>query len=594
MVLLFFAWLLLGSCSYIIGNAILDKIDNERVFGRAGDRLIASVWLGVLILGAIFMGLSVVMPLTPLAAISAGGSAVGVSLLMRQNRASLLQTVRQFSLKSASGAVILALGAGGYASQIMFWFDTSLYHHQMIKWLSLYGSVPGLALIHKRFAFTSSWFATAAPFNHGILDGRVSSLMGGFALLMLLFGSIMAAERAINGRARIEDWFLLTASSLSALPVVLMGVAISPSPDLPIIILPVIVTWTILIISNKPSPHPEKAINVKMIPLILSAGALTVKLSALPLIAVSGFFFIFGGRFDAKKTLAAAAVTALFTAPFMAAAIATSGCPLYPLPFLCTDLPWSLGAGDALSMAREIREWARWGGRTPEGATSINWIIPWIMSDKISALLILSSAASLAVLILKPWEKISMKNYYAAAAGTIGTAFVFYSAPGLRFGLGYFIILPALLSAYCLKTCDRKPQYLKNASAYLNFFTLSVLAALLLTGRTYLFPRYYYAILYKAAEEKRITTGRSVKLNPVLPPRHLNLSLSLESGSTRVAGIEDLYFAEKKTGDLTYYVPEKDVLCWNGPLPCAPTNIVNVRLRKPGLGLAGGFVKTDR
>ena len=44
-------------------------------------------------------------------------------------------------------------------------YDTALYHQQYVNWLTQYGFVKGLALIYFRFAWPSSVFALAAPFN---------------------------------------------------------------------------------------------------------------------------------------------------------------------------------------------------------------------------------------------------------------------------------------------------------------------------------------------------------------------------------------------------------------------------------------------
>lgn len=38
--------------------------------------------------------------------------------------------------------------------------DTSSYHIQMVKWIQEFGSVPGIANLHMRFGFNSSWFSS--------------------------------------------------------------------------------------------------------------------------------------------------------------------------------------------------------------------------------------------------------------------------------------------------------------------------------------------------------------------------------------------------------------------------------------------------
>jgi hypothetical protein len=42
--------------------------------------------------------------------------------------------------------------------------DTESYHIQMVKWIHEYGTVPGIANLHERFGFNSSWFSSISFF----------------------------------------------------------------------------------------------------------------------------------------------------------------------------------------------------------------------------------------------------------------------------------------------------------------------------------------------------------------------------------------------------------------------------------------------
>jgi hypothetical protein len=53
--------------------------------------------------------------------------------------------------------MILVLNAGPTIMD-----DTESYHIQMIKWVQEYGTVPGIANLHLRFGFNSSWFIAVA------------------------------------------------------------------------------------------------------------------------------------------------------------------------------------------------------------------------------------------------------------------------------------------------------------------------------------------------------------------------------------------------------------------------------------------------
>lgn len=59
--------------------------------------------------------------------------------------------------------MILVLNAGPVRMD-----DTDSYHIQMVKWIQEYGSVPGIANLHLRFGFNSSWFSSISLFSYPV------------------------------------------------------------------------------------------------------------------------------------------------------------------------------------------------------------------------------------------------------------------------------------------------------------------------------------------------------------------------------------------------------------------------------------------
>jgi hypothetical protein len=59
--------------------------------------------------------------------------------------------------------MILIINAGPVAMD-----DTDSYHVQMVKWIQEFGSVPGIANLHLRFGFNSSWFSSIALLSYPI------------------------------------------------------------------------------------------------------------------------------------------------------------------------------------------------------------------------------------------------------------------------------------------------------------------------------------------------------------------------------------------------------------------------------------------
>src|SRR5438067_4899886 len=66
--------------------------------------------------------------------------------------------------------------------------DTESYHIQMAKWIHEYGTVPGIANLHERFGFNSSWFATISLFIPSSDDLNFYTILNGtISLWYILF-----------------------------------------------------------------------------------------------------------------------------------------------------------------------------------------------------------------------------------------------------------------------------------------------------------------------------------------------------------------------------------------------------------------------
>jgi hypothetical protein len=592
----FLALLIIGGCGLIIGNALLIPLDPEKYIDRTGDRAILAIWLGVLLLLNIFLGASLLLPLSPGVAVCVVSTILVLSLRSRPNRAFINQLLhlQRPNFVAAFGLMIFVSISG---IQIVHWYDSGLYHIQVIKWLSEFGLVPGLALLHSRFGFVSSWFTLAAPFNHGVLAGRVASLPGGFCMLMLLSGWTLAFLRFMQRRARGQDWFLLTASALAIPLITLRWIAPSPSPDLPVMVLVIFVGWTFFGLSDtwqKNPPQEENTISPWIVPLLLSAGAVTIKLSALPLLAVSFVFYIFGRRshLQVKKFIVAVVATLAILTPLIVAGIITSGCALYPASLFCTDLPWSLGSSQALTESTIIREWARWNSPTPEGAAPLGWIGPWLQADQVFSFMILLTCISAVLVIITSQNKFRLRNGYIIAIGILGTAFMFYKAPTWRFGLGYLFIIPALLMAVLRERCvfrlQGSPGNLRRAvtSSFIGMLILFIIPSSIIA-------EYSHKQIEIATPETRTGRGMNARFSFLLPPRTWNMEYDRDERTGEIM-TSPVILIKERTGDIDYFRSAHGEMCWDAPLPCSPGKLTDIHLRNPSLGIAGGFMRTQQ
>ncbi|HEY9607562.1 MAG TPA: hypothetical protein V6C85_38610 [Allocoleopsis sp.] len=594
MLFFFVAWTSLITLCFVIGTAILGKVKDD-CFERIGDRFIVAIWLGVVILCVSLLAVSLVLPLSPLVGTVVAASLAAVALQSPFTRTEIVALLSALSTRWILGFIVLELVVAASTAQVITYFDTGLYHFQVIQWLSQFKAVIGLALIHSRFGFTSSWFTLAAPFNAGIFEARIGALTGGFAFLLATFHFLISLTRILQNRELLEDWFLVI-SSFIYLPILnLTGMQVSPSPDLPLIILTVVATWAILILIKKRKGN--HIINPTLIPLILASGAVTMKLSAIPLLVVSSFFYIFERRLSIQRIFFCSAIVCLLLLPMLGFGIITSGCPLYPSSLMCLDLPWSLGVQNAKEMSEVIQNWARWTGSTPANANDWNWLWHWLNSEKQATfLIILSILSTVGIARASNKNQVSGQNYVLALGG-LGIAFMMYGAPSLRFGLGYLCVLPAFfLAAHCKIGSPGRAIAVLVISGVSNVWLGLSTTGLAILGATVISFLLIWFDLSKINHKFLLTVIffliSIVPLRMFLASPNLQLHLLLPPQMQTPHPTEVL---NRQVNDIKYIVlphSSSQDQCWAAELPCTPgLSYENIELRDPERGIGGGFIR---
>jgi hypothetical protein len=592
-------WATLIVVCWLVGTAILNGVQAD-CFERMGDRFVIAVWLGVIILSVSLLTASLVLPLSPLVGAVVASSMTVIALRSHPTRTEIRALRSLLSPQWIFGLISLEFVIATSATQAITFFDTGLYHFQAIQWLSRFGVVPGLALIHNRFGFTSSWFALAAPFNAGIFEARIAAITGGFAFLLAAVHLLICLTRIWQNWGLFEDWFIVSFSLLCLPVITFTGMPVSPSPDLPFIILTGVIAWIHILFQKRRKIDTNFVIDARIIPLILSAGVVTIKLSAIPLLLISIFFYIFGSRFNFKRTILFCAISFLLILPMLGFGIITSGCPLYPSSLMCLDLPWSLGAKNAKEMSKIIQDWARWSGAPPLYANSWNWLGHWIKYEQPTVLLIICSVLStLAIFKLSKSYQINRSKNYIFALGVLGISFVMYSAPSLRFGLGYFCLIPAFfIVTYSEIASPFGTIALGIILGTLTHFLWLGLSktGLLMVGLTIIvclgawfysrkiYPKIYLMLpllLLGIISLKGVLVNNKSQASLILPPK--------------LRSPHPTQLLNRQTNDIKYVVSTVTVgegQCWAAELPCTPTLINEaIKLRRPEGGIGEGFIR---
>lgn len=587
------SWTLLFALAAVIGNA-LASIFQATISNRVGDEAVATVWLGVLTMGSTLLALSVVLPLTPAIGFALLAVLAAIVVLMHPTSGT-----RRW-LAHLEWPVVGSLGVLGVVTALnstrtVEAYDTGLYHYQFVRWLSQYGTVRGFALLQERFGVSSSWFALAAPFDFGPFQGRVSGLTGGLAIFLCLCHCALAIYRIITQRARRADWFLFGGYAL-IIPICLAWTfEVSLSPDLPAWILTLLAGW-LMVIAAEPEPDSapvESRGTAAILPLLLALGALTIKLSAAPVVLIAGIFYWLNSTTNWFTRLTVAAAAMLMCVPVFVANLVSSACPLYPNSLLCLAVPWGVGKAAARQSAADITSWARWGGPAPAGATAWNWILPWFSHPDKLLLILLCCACLLVFAARRGWRE-NPSLLYVLALALVGTVFLFITAPNPRFGAGYLALYPALALASLgpnleLRWPLRLLSQAKRRPANILTYVLVTIAVLL-------------AVEGEIREVRLERSMQQVSTSRAMPYDSLRDRLLVPPLLARSSG--DVAFVRNRRSDaphtlelrseryqgIDYLLPVDGDQCWAAPIPCLPTRLTgNIQLRNPADGLGDGF-----
>lgn len=563
-------WIALLIACAGVGIALLSVFKADRL-GLA-DRWILAVWLGIVILALAWQTIALALPLSPTVGALVAVGLVTVALSLPQTRLELTTLGSKLRWPAILGSVFLSVAIAAFMARKVVWIDTGLYHYGAIQWLSQHGVVPGLVLLNRQFGFVSAWFAFAAPFNPARLDGQASAIANGFVLFVAVLHFLISVSRGLRNRATLSDWFVMTFSAV-VLPILLFTqllsvILVSASPDIPVILFTGVVGWALLLASERArsqTPNPSASnFNLDLMPLILAAGAVSFKLTGLPLLAIASLFYVFARGFRLSRLGISIGVVAVLLAPIVSAGILASGCPLYPSSALCLDVPWARTSQEVYEMAERTRGWGDWFGAPPTNMPNWLWLFwQWFKATNSSKLItaaLIFSVLALAYVVRVWWRDRHQGLLWLSALAILGSTFMMLQAPLLRFGLGYVVLLPTLALAVWLS--QTQPKFFVAIAP-------SSLWARQTSGKFITLGGLFLGALAVAIALNVVRQPLGSRL--ILPP-------SMSTGEV----------VRQQANDVVYFAPD-DGICWVAPLPCAAEPDDQIQLRRPEQGIRAGF-----
>jgi hypothetical protein len=548
MLITFCAWVAISVAGWGYCELCFDTSPSKaRTFVFATEDLALRLYFGFLVLVFALLIIAFITPVSWL---------IGFLVLL-PGIAKALSRFRQVQQQASPGTFFIAKWKY-YAAALLFvalflsssevqFFDTGLYHQQMAKWLSQYGLVSGLALVHARFGWTSSWFAGAAALNHGPLEGREAAILGGlpFALMAMSCLVFIRESRSLDTLPSFRGLTWMFFCGLLIAVSIVWNVASSLSPEPIIWVLPIMVA---LLLSEPPEMQPD---NVGLA-FVLSALALAVKLSAAPILGYCALMWLWkfvrvpGSR---KKLLFYSGMAAAIVLLLAAANRRTSGCPFYPSPLACSSGESSVGTDFAAAIMRDTHQFAASGNR------------------HLGLFVLVTVAAALYSLKVR-WKSAFARH--CAAGSSCGIVFVLITAPNPRFGLGYLLLPVAASLAILFQWVQRSlPGFLTASFKLLPALVFG--AGILFAGLSVRGPDFLSSFFLPRRMPG--TAGDPIHV--------VNRKVNIQTKLT---------LAEEKVDGMVVRHPESSDQCWDVALPCTPfTKIGGVELRDSDKGFREGF-----
>ena len=581
-------WIIFSLIFSTPGSLLLHFTDSIEIFDRSTDRFVVSTWAGILALAYVLHTFSIFTAITPmhglvLTAVLVSGS--WIFLLPR--RKSFRKLLDRSDLQLLLALILIVSFWMSFQRTILF--DSSDSHFDSIRWTATYGAVYGLGLLISPLGYGSSWYSLQAPLTLPGLDGRYGVILNAFVFVIFLFHFISCFRSVVKSQGRVQDWFILFASPIVFLPL-RTDLLSSPSADIPVNFLIVLVCWSFLAIAGS-----KKG---RFLPLLISVGALAIKLNTAPLFIGSLLFYAFDetkkAKLNWKRIFSAGITTAVLGIPIMAVNFILSGCPAYPSPLFCTNLPWSVGTETVIRQAGFLRDFGRWSDwdnlkKSHEGF----WLWPWIIREKKLALMIVLSLISGAGLWFQSRKKhsdTSTGGFHLLSTGLIGIIFLMALSPCLRYGWGYTAVIPALaLANFCWK----------RVRLHIGYYAVILI---LFTALTIQYTRFGSLTHFRNAIRHGDLTLEPADLAPsfVLPPKLIPISTFAYSTSPTGIGYSAKMevYDRAKINDFEFNRP-KYGRCWDVAVPCirgvfSEDPFENVFLLSPERGVAGGFRSSVR
>jgi len=395
---------------------------------------------------------------------STAAGLAGCALLFKRRRAAGEPTGLP-ALTGLLGALYLAAGT----RCISLHYDSGLYHLPFIEWLHA-GALPlGLANLHVRFGYFSSWLVLGGLEGSSRFPPDLLYSMNAAAAVVVLGALLETATPALrSGQWRFSSLFSVASVVLlgaAADPLFFTWMGASPSPDVPAALLALLAFARLSEFLERGRGAGEGLLSTG---LLAAAMAVTVKPSQAPVLAAAAGTALWARArlrpWGEGGLLRQAGAAAVLLAIWEAGGLIVSGCLLFPVAGSCpAAVPWSIDPAQAAAEAGRVAAWARAPGPMfREVQQGWQWLPYWreLMWPNRPVLLHVLVAGGGMLLVaalfrsmagkgrMEPGERRAFAVVMATSLITVAATAL--TAPDPRFCLAFLIALPSAGTAWML------------------------------------------------------------------------------------------------------------------------------------------------
>jgi len=428
--------------------------------------------------------------------------------------------------------------------------DGCLYGMQITRWFNQYPVVPGLANLHGRLAFNSSYFLYTAFLN--VIYENFYRLANGLLYLGFLLQAGLGILRIFYAKKAVKLGWLFQALLISPLLIIDRRIDFSLlSSDIPVYFVGMLTAIGLLdLLENKGRDNGLDERRKLFYIFTLCLAGITLKLT---FFAMGVTTMVIGGLLTkpGKSILARISIlTIAVILPWVTRSIIMSGYPFYPVPIFPFTVEWRVPLASVKAQIASIVSFARTPGILNWSKTlnDYSWLKFWWAQRCAFSFVSMFLPLYLAVLGLlgmfcsrcinaKP--VLGRKVYLFLLPAAINLVYWFFSAPSIRFcGATFFVLGMGILAAGIYELMRGEKYFGTNIIIAAHLFCLSAFYSLPILKNSFGFMGFY--------DE----------------PKPVVVEFAAASG-------------------LKVYVPAKDNKCFGCDLPCTPYPHPGLSLHSP-------------